>query len=136
MHLYRYFYLLLLLLCASLPCFHPGIAKIRLSAAYQGAMRNQGKARFPVIRIMLCGEGRVGKSSLLDVLIGNLFKALDSSTRCLELKTSSCAVDSSGSWKELCDKETIEHAQEILLRNQPFPADQAKPCQLSDGDHQ
>ena len=98
-------------------------------------MRSQGKALFPVIRIMLCGEGRVGKSSLLETLIGNMFKALDS-TRCLELKTASCAVDSSGSWKELCDKEAVEHVQEILLHKQLSLADQAEPCQLSDGDHQ
>ena len=70
-----------------------------------------------------CGEGRVGKSSLLDTLIGNMFKALDS-TRCLELKTVSCAVDSSGSWKELCDKEAVEHVQEILLHKQLSLADQ------------
>ena len=68
---------------------------------------------------MLCGEGRVGKSSLLDTLIGNMFKALDS-TRCLQLKTASCAVDSSGSWKELCDKEAVS-CQSTKVTSAPIP---------------
>ena len=114
----------------SLSYSFPGITALQLSSAFLRAIKSQGVARFPFIRCMVCGEGRVGKSCLLDTLLDKEFQDLES-TRCLHLTRVSCSVDTSGMWVEISEAETTEHVREILVNHGHLVAGQDASFQVS-----
>ena len=55
----------------------------------------------PYARLILCGPGRTGKSSLLRSLLGQSFQSESDSTVGVELKKVLCTIERSGVWKEI-----------------------------------
>ena len=103
-------------------CITLGSTGIQLTEAYKRAVQSNGEVTFPCIRCMLCGQGRVGKSSLLATLLEEDFVANRVSTRCLDLAMVWCA-ECSGAWKRLDYSKRAEHMRELLARQSMDSAD-------------
>ena len=104
-------------------CITLDITEIQLTEAYKRAIQSKGEVTFPCVRCMLCGQGRVGKSSLLDTLLEEDFVANRVSTPCLHLAMVWCCVGRSDAWKRLDDSEIAEHKRALLARQSVGPAD-------------
>ena len=104
-------------------CITLDITDIQLTEAYKRAVQSKGEVTFPCVRCMLCGQGRVGKSSLLATLLEEDFVANRVSTLCLDLAMVWCCVGRSGAWKRLDDSKRAQHMKELLARQSMDPAD-------------
>ena len=104
-------------------CITLGSTEMQLTKAYKRAVQSKGEVTFPCVRCMLCGQGRVGKSSLLATLLEEDFVANRVSTCCLDLAMVWCCVGSSGAWKRLDDSKRAEHMRELLARQSVHSAD-------------
>ena len=104
-------------------CITLDITEIQLTEAYKRAIQSKGEVTFPCVRCMLCGQGRVGKSSLLDTLLEEDFVTNRVSTPCLHLAMVWCCVGRSDAWKRLDDSEIAEHKRALLARQSVGPAD-------------
>ena len=104
-------------------CITLDITEIQLTEAYKRAIQSKGEVTFPCVRCMLCGQGRVGKSSLLATLLEEDFVANRVSTPCLHLAMVWCCVGRSDAWKRLDNSKRAEHLRALLARQSVGPAD-------------